>query len=204
MKSLLIVSGLLAASLNSAVAAPVTLDFEGLANASFPLSTYGNTVVEDGFVLSTNASFGGFATWAPGTIHYTGSNALFGNTVGSTTVLTQQNSDPFSIASMGITFTNGGINPVAEFDLTFFGTKVGSGTVQQTFTIGPGFNPSLQTILFSGAFSGLASLSWTHPSQTFQFDNVVVDGAAASVAAPAAFALLGFGLFGLATRRRTI
>lgn len=203
MKALLIASGLFSASLNVALAAPVTLDFEGLANASFPLSTYGNTVIEDGFVLTTNASFGGFGTWAPGTIHYTGSNALFANTQGAFTTITQQNADPFSIASIALAFTDGGINPIATSDVTFFGTKLNNTVVQQTFTVGPGFNPAMQTFNFSNAFIGLATLMWQHPSNTLQFDNVVVDGAAVTVPAPTALAVLGFGLLGLRVRRRT-
>ncbi|MCB2106259.1 MAG: hypothetical protein KDE14_01105 [Rhodobacteraceae bacterium] len=193
----------MAATAGQAIAAPVVLDFEELPDPPVlgGVHSYGPEIIENGFKLITGTAFGGFASWPTNSVSYTGSKAIFSNSFGATTTLIQENGGAFSIASMDMTFTSGIINPLAEFNITFNGTTASSALVQQTFTIGPGFMPSMQTLNFSAAFGNIVSLSWTHVDQTYQFDNVNLDNAPA-LPVPAGLPLLGFGLSCMWLRRR--
>ena len=199
MKELLIVAVCLLFGAGRGYAAPVTLNFDSLPTAPVlgGVISHGNSVVENGFVFNTGAAFGGFATWPSGNSSYTGSAALFANQSLAAISLTQQNGNPFAIASIALTFTNLA-QPGSQL-VTFLGTKTDSSTVQQSFAV----SAATQTFSFSSAFTGLTSLDWSQDSSNnHQFDNLVVDGDVAAVSAPATGALLAIVLAGLAVRRR--
>jgi hypothetical protein len=198
-----LLAGVFSWLLSAAVqAAPVVIDFEGLPDTpeSGGAMFYGTSVVEDGFEFTTNASFGGFAVRTPTGLAYTGSKALFANTIGAFTALAQQNGNPFAIFSIDLAFTNPGQTGTA--DVTFTGVKSDTSIVQQIFTVGPGFVPAMQTFNFSSDFGDIVSLTWLQGSASMQFDNINADTEAVAAPAPAPLGLALFGLAGITALRR--
>ena len=182
----------------AASATPVTLDFEGFFNppGGPGINTFGQTIAEDGFVLNTGAVFGGFASYSPSSVFYTGSVAMFANQSISTVVLTQDGGGAFSIGSIALATTNG---LASGTPLVFTGVRSDTGIVQQAFS----FDGTLQVFGFLSGFTDLVSLSWTQdPSNNVQFDNIVVDGDPVAVSAPVPAALLALLVPALFAARR--
>jgi len=184
----------------TAHAAPVTLDFESFPNppGGSGIVSHGNTIVENGFVLSTNAAFGGFASYSSSSIFYTGSVAMFANQANGSVVLTQDGGGAFSIESIALATTN--LLPSGN-PLVITGVRSDTSIVQQAFSYGA----TIEVYSFTSGFTDLVSLSWTQdPSNNVQFDNIVVDNApvAVPVAGQAMLMLLCAPLLLRARRRR--
>ena len=184
----LISAGILFSCL-SMPAQAITIDFEqlnDLPNTSVVLSPY----VEDGFQLT--ALSGAFSSIDEGTTNYSGSAALFNNTSGGETELTQVGGGAFNLISI---------------DLTEFFANPDGATV--TFTRDGGFSQSFtldanffvpETFFFDSAFAGTTSLRFDNVVPFYQFDNIEVT--VSPVPVPAAAWLFGSALLGFFGFRR--
>ncbi len=182
----------------NADAALVTLDFESFPNppGGSGIVSHGNTITENGFVLNTNAAFGGFASYSSSSGFYTGSVAMFANQANGSVLITQDGGGVFSIESISLATTNAlpSGNP-----LVITGVRSDTSIVQQAFS----YDATMQIYSFTSAFTDLISIGWTQdPSNNVQFDNVVLDNAPVAVSAPAAALLLGFMVPALFAVRR--
>jgi len=194
LKRCLLMGALLSAP-DVAGAVPVTLDSESLSPTGVfgGFESYGETVSEDGFDLLTDAAFGGFAAWLPGTANDTGSNSLFPNQSIASVVLTHGGGSAFSVSAIDLAFSN--LAQPGSSGLTFTGTRADASTIDQTFLI----DATRSTFLFAPGFSNLVSLSWSHhadDANSHQFDDLIVE----VVPEPTSALLLSLGLAGLARR----
>lgn len=182
-------------------AALVTLDFESLqgTGTSFgSFESYGNSVEQNGFTLTTGAVFGGFISYLPGSPLYTGSIALIPNQSDATTILTQTDLSAFSIFSIALGFSD--LAQPGSSDITFFGQKSDTSVIQQTFNI----SSSLSNFNFSANFNDLVSLTWTHTAaaaNNHRFDDINVDGDPTHIPEPSGFLVSLTGLFLLFFRK---
>ena len=192
-------------ALTGAAQAQTTLDFNTLPNPSNGDNDQGVSITEDGFTLTDLAPDPfGFASIASDganiSLNYTGSVALFNNTIGGVTRLTQDNGNPFTLnsidlANLFLQFVRPGGDSV-----DFTGDVQGGGIVTQSFTLAA--SNALQTFAFNASFTNLLSVSFTQDGLLNQFDNIVVNGGT-PVPEPGSMALLvGAGIGGVMLRRR--
>lgn len=186
-------------------AGALTIDLEGIAppggQAGFVSATIPQSGFEIGIPVSGSVVDSGF--FLVGSFYAdNGSDWLLYNSASPLT-LSRTGGTPFSIQSFDATFwgipnnfdgSNGNIAVTGHLD--------GGGTLSQTFTVDT--NPAFETFLFGPAWANLASVEFQNVQGRIAFDNFVVDEAVAAVPEPAALAVLGLGLAGLARfgRRR--
>jgi hypothetical protein len=171
---LLVCLGLQAFTLvNSAQATTIT--FESLAQPGTGLQIVPTPYIEAGFQFATTGG-GDFAAWQTGSPNYPGSTALFDNTTGDITTLTQVGGGAFSIASIDLMAA---FNNNSAQTLTFIGTRPDNSTVTQTFNVPASGSPITENLfLFTDpGFLDVKSVTFaTQNSPFYQFDNVTVNG----------------------------
>ena len=180
-------------------AAFVTVDFNGLTGSGGV--SRGLTYTEDGFTLTALApNVFGFVSIHPGIPQYTGTPSFYNSTINGVTQLTRNSGVPFTLASIDLDPLN-----TSAVSVTFTGTLNGGGTVTQAF-VTDATRPSLQTFVFSSAFTNLTAVQWTQDAPFHTFDNIVADDAGPSAVAtpapPTALAALVIPLTGLVGRFR--
>jgi hypothetical protein len=115
--------------------------------------------------------------------------------------LQQTSGDPFSLVSIDLA-RNFAFDPAPT--VTFVGTKVGGGTVTETFTVTTPLGvDAFQTFTFSG-FTNLAAVTWGQPvasSGMHQFTDINLAVPVASTPEPGTWLLLVGALSGLAGYR---
>ncbi|MCH8991544.1 MAG: hypothetical protein IIA44_07340 [Acidobacteria bacterium] len=153
------------------IANTVVIDFEILAADGTSRIFVGSPYTEDGFVLTTDGA-NEFATFPTGAFGFPGSPALFDNTTGRTTTLTQDGGGSFDLESIDL----------AEFQslvvssITFVGELLNGGTVTETFTLDGTFG--FETFSFGDGFNYVVSVTFgAQVSPFYQFDNIVVGDA---------------------------
>lgn len=132
---------------------------------------------------------------------------------GGIVTLTHETGLPFTLVSIDLAREFLFNNPSAGVsypEVTFTGTKVGGGTVEQTFAVDQaGF--FFETFAFSPDFTNLLVVNWTQPLfgtpdpnnpgrilGLHQFNNIVVN----VIPEPSSMALLGLGVAGIVLARR--
>jgi len=136
----------------SASAVVVTTDFEALVGTPFyALDSHGYTVTTEGFEFSTDARFGGFASWNSGA-NYTGSTALFANQTNANLSLQEVGGGLFSILSLDIAFSD--LAQQGTSSLFFTGEYADSNTVTQKVHV----DALLTTVNLKAGFSGIVAL----------------------------------------------
>ena len=146
----------------------IVIDFESLKHDDDLIEDHGFFYEEDGFVLENLGKYA-FATFGTKESRFSGSTALFNDTINGVTILSAENNKSFDLDSIDLTELNG--PNVAR--VTFKGDLGKGGSVQQTFTLdGKSFDP--QTFTFSDDFNEVVSVQWTQVSPFHQFDNITI------------------------------
>ncbi|MGB3511209.1 MAG: S8 family serine peptidase [Microcoleaceae cyanobacterium] len=147
----------------------VIIDFESLKHEDGNIEYHGFNYQEDGFALDNFGSFQ-FGTFGTLESRFSGSTALFNNTVNGVTRLSAIDNEAFDLVSIDLTELNG--SNVA--DVTFVGELEGGGTVSQTFSLdGNAFDP--ETFVFNEDFNEVVSVEWEQESPYHQFDNITIE-----------------------------
>ncbi|MEB3342748.1 S8 family serine peptidase [Okeania sp.] len=148
----------------------VVIDFESLKNEDSGYQNHGFNYEEDGFALNNLSQPYPFAAFGTLERRFSGSTALFNNTVNGITRLSATDNQAFDLVSIDITELNG--SNVAN--VTFVGELEGGGTVTQTFTLdGNAFDP--ETFVFNDDFNQVVAVEWLQESPYHQFDNITIE-----------------------------
>jgi len=147
----------------------------------------GTTYTENGFTVSQVDSVP-FAVFGTQESRYPGSTALFINTIGGSSRLTQVGGGAFNLSSIDLTSLDGN-QTVA---VSFTGRRSDNSTIAQFFTT-DAILSTLETFSFTN-FTNLVSVDWTQDRPFHQFDNINVSAVNAT-AVPEPFTILGT-LFG--------
>ena len=158
-----------------------TIGFDTLESTFSGAHFVGYTYEEQGFILEHGSSTQNYAfiTWGSGSSLYTGSASLFNNIHRGETILSQQNTNPFSILSIDLAPYDLNLSSgdyIQSESVLFIGTKADSTTVQQVFNLGTSVNV-MSTFTFNPEFTDLISISWNQGSMLstrHQFDNIIV------------------------------
>lgn len=179
-------------------ASATVIDFESLRMENNFANDVGTSYSEDGFTITQG--FGepfSFRSFGTDEFRFTGSTALYNNTVDGIITLTQDGGGAFGVTSIDLSELNGS----ESADVVFTGLLQGGGSVMETFTLDAIFG--IETFLFSSDFDNILSLSWVQSAGFHQFDNIVIANAG-EVPLPAALPLFLTALagFGAAARRK--
>jgi hypothetical protein len=170
------------------VQAAIILDFESLKHEDATLLPYGDSYAEDGFNLTETGPYE-LSTFGTQEDRFSGSTALFSNSIGGEVTLTKAGGGSFALDSINLAELNG--SDVA--DVTFTGLLSGGGTTTQTFTLdGNAFGQ--ETFFFDASFDSVTSVSWVQESPFHQFDDITINADSVSaVPEPSSLALFGVG-----------
>jgi hypothetical protein len=170
------------------VQAAIILDFESLRHEDATRQSHGNFYAEDGFDFTETGSreFGTFGTQED---RFSGSTALFSNSIGGVITLTEAEGGTFALDSINLAE----LNESSVADVTFTGLLSGGGTTTQTFTLdGNAFGQ--ETFFFDASFDSVTSVSWVQESPFHQFDDITINADSVSaVPEPPSLALFGVG-----------
>ena len=167
----------------------IVIDFQSLEHNDSLNVDHGFQYIEDGFQIDELSANQGLHTFGTSESRYTGSTALFNDTVGGITELTDLGGSVFDLISIDLAE----LNRSSVADITF----MTNGGHSQTFTL-DGVAFSAETFLFDSGFLGVSSVTWTQDSPFHQFDNIVIN----EVPEPASIVLLGLGLIGMSSLRK--
>ena len=159
----------------------------------------GTTYTENGFTVSqVGSQLRPFAVFMTQDSRYPGSTALFNNTIGGLSRLTQVGGGAFNLLSIDLT----SLTTNQTVAVSFTGTRSDNSTIAQSFTTDARLS-TLETFSFTN-FTNLVSVDWTQDDPFHQFDNINVSAASAT-AVPEPFTILGtlFGAgYGVALKRK--
>lgn len=169
----------------------VIIDFQSLEHNDANNIDHGFQYIEDGFQIDELSANQGLHTFGTLEARYTGSTALFNDTVNGTTELTRFGGGIFNLVSIDLAELNG--NAIAGVTFT------ANGGHTQTFTLdGNAFGA--ETFIFDPEFLGVNSVTWVQQSPFHQFDNIIVN--TTSVPEPVSIALFGLSLAGVGFVRK--
>lgn len=142
------------------------VDFQSLAHADAQASFHGSIVGEDGFEVAAGW-LGTFGTLEP---RYTGSTALFDNTIDGEVTFRSSNGARFDMVSIDLAELNGSLPATVSFT----GDRPDGGTVTQAFTLdGTAFGSEI--FHFGPEFRDLVAVRWRQVAPYHQFDNIVAE-----------------------------
>ena len=167
------------------------IDFQALEQINGGVNYIGTSYTEDGWNITKDPGEPfDFAVWGTQAAFYSGSTALFNDTIGGMNRLEHGGLSVFNLTSIDLDWLVGNVVTV-----TFTGFLNGGGTVQQQFTT-DGAN-GLETFNFTG-FTNLTKVEWLQEFGFHQYDNINVS----VVPEPATVIALMAGLGLLVARRR--
>ncbi len=169
------------------------IDFQQLEHIDVFTIDHDFQYIEDGFQIDDLTQVHGLNTFGTLASGYTGSTAMFNDTINGVTQLRKVGGGTFDLFSIDIAE----LNDPSVASITF--TRDGGHS--QVFTL-DGVAFGAETFLFDSGFLGTTSVTWTQARPFHQFDNIQID--VAPVPVPAAVWLFGTGLIGLMDMRKKI
>ena len=199
-----------ALALAAEAADAATINFASLSQPGSGYTSYGSSVVVDGFVFSSTASAPGLVTWNLDDLNHPNDNsatstALLEYYAGATTTIARQGGGTFGLGQIDLAPWGVGQGGGADFTVLFTGVRADASTVTQLLTVQiytVGGRPQLQTGAFVG-FTDLTSVSMTQggwaAGGAYQFTNLEVNESVPDRGSTAA--LLGLGLLAVGWAR---